>query len=114
MFFPARRDVSLLEVLATVNRSSGFLKEFPHWQQRYHRDSPSPKTFFAGIIGLGCGIGIRKMARISRQIHEAELEYTVNWFFTPESLHAANDIVIPGENMTSSKVGFEPTLIAAG
>jgi len=94
MFFPARQDVSLLEVLATVNRYSGFLKEFPHWQQRYHRGSPSPKTFFAGIIGLGCGIGIRKMARISRQIHEAELEYTVNWFFTPESLHAANDKVL--------------------
>ena len=38
------------------------------------------EDLFAGIIGLGCGIGIRKMARISRQIHEAELEYTVNWF----------------------------------
>jgi hypothetical protein len=90
-FFPERQYVSLLEVLATVNRYSGFLEEFQHWQQRYHHAKPPHKSFFAGIIGLGCGIGTRKIARISRQISEAELEYTVHWFFSHENLHAAND-----------------------
>lgn len=93
-FFPDRRYVSLLEVLATVNRSSNFLDEFQHWQQRYHHGRPAQKTFFAGIIGLGAGIGIRKMARISQQINEAELEHTVNWFFSQEGTHAANDRVV--------------------
>lgn len=83
----------LLEVLATVNHHSGFLDEFQHWQQRYHRARPPQKVFNAGVIGLGCGIGIRKMAQISRQINESDLEHAVNWFFCPEGARAANDRV---------------------
>jgi hypothetical protein len=93
-FFPARDYISLLEVLSTVNRYSGFLDEFQHWQQRYHRPKPPQKTFYAGIIGLGCGIGTRKIARISRQISEPELENTVNWYFSPDATQAANDKVL--------------------
>jgi len=62
-FFSERDYISLLEVLSTVNRYSGFLDEFQHWQQRYHRSKPPQKTFYAGIIGLGCGIGTRKIAQ---------------------------------------------------
>ena len=76
-FFPERQYVPLSEVLATVNRYAGFLDEFQHWQQRYNRRQPPPKTFYAGVIGLGCGIGTRKIAQISRQIEESELEHTV-------------------------------------
>jgi hypothetical protein len=79
---------------STVNRYSGFLDEFQHWQQRYHRPKPPQKTFYAGIIGLGCGIGTRKIARISRQISEPELENTVNWYFSPDATQAANDKVL--------------------
>ena len=79
-FFPERHYVPLLEVLSTVNCHSGFLDEFQHWQQRYNRARPPQKAFYAGIIGLGCGIGTRKMARISRQINEHELEHTVKGF----------------------------------
>jgi hypothetical protein len=88
-FFPERDYISLLEVLSTVNRYSCFLDEFQHWQQRYHRPKPPQKTFYAGIIGLGCGIGTRKIARISRQISEPELENTVNWYFSPDATQAA-------------------------
>jgi TnpA family transposase len=93
-YFPARHYVSLLEVLATVHRFSGFLDEFQHWQQRYHRPKPPPSTLLAGIIGLGCEIGTRKMAQISHPLNEAELEYTVNWFFSPDGAQAANDRVV--------------------
>ena len=93
-FFPERDYISLLEVISTVNRYSGFLDEFQHWQQRYHRPKPPQKTFYAGIIGLGCGIGTRKIARISRQISEPELENTVNWYFSPDATQAANDKVL--------------------
>ncbi len=48
----------------------------------------------AGIMGLGCGIGVRKMARISSRVTESELEYAVNWRFSLENIRAANDIVI--------------------
>lgn len=93
-FFPDRHYVSLLEVLATVNRYSGFLDDFQHWQQRYHRERPPPRIFLAGIVGLGCGIGTRKLARISNQISETELDHTINWFFSTEGVHAANDRVV--------------------
>jgi TnpA family transposase len=49
---------------------------------------------FAGVIGLGCTIGICKMARISHPIREAELEHTVNWYFSVDNLVAANDRVL--------------------
>lgn len=81
-FFPKRHYVSLLEVLSTINRYSGFLEELQHWRQRYHRESPDNKLFYAGLIGLGCHIGTRKMAVISRNIDEASLENTVNWYFS--------------------------------
>ena len=84
----------LLEVLATVNRYSSFLDEFQHWQQRHHRGRPSPKTFYAGLIGIGCTIGSRKMARISHSINESELEHTINWYFSVDNTHAANDRVL--------------------
>ena len=45
-------------------------------------------------MALGFGIGIRKMARISNQINESELEHTVNWYFSVENTHAANDQVL--------------------
>ena len=93
-FFPERHYVPLLEVLATVNRYSSFLDEFQHWQQRHHRGRPSPKTFYAGLIGIGCTIGSRKMARISHSINESELEHTINWYFSVDNTHAANDQVL--------------------
>ena len=61
--FQHHQYVPLSEVLATVNRYAGFLDEFQHWQQRYNRRQPPPKTFYAGVIGLGCGIGTRKIAQ---------------------------------------------------
>lgn len=93
-FLPDRQDIPLLEVLSTVDRYSGFLKAFQHAQHRHRRIPPARKTFFAGIIGLGCGIGTQKIASISRQLRPRELEHTVNWFFSPEATRLANDRVV--------------------
>jgi len=93
-FFPERQYISLLEVLSTVNNFSGFINEFHHWQQRHNRKKPATKTFFAGIIGLGCGIGTKKIARTSRKINESELDHTVNWYFNRQNTLAANDKVL--------------------
>ena len=45
-------------------------------------------------MGLGCGVGVRKMARISSQMTENELEHAVNWRFSLENIRAANDQVL--------------------
>jgi TnpA family transposase len=91
---PKKRYISLLEVLATVNRFTHFLDAFEPWRVMYARSKPPDRTFFAGIIGYGCFIGIHKIARISSGITEFELESTVNGYFTLDNIHAANDRVI--------------------
>ena len=93
-FYPEQHIVPLPEVLFTINRHCGFLESFQHWQQSHVRQLPSPSTLFAGIMGLGCGIGVRKMAQISTNITENELENTVNWRFSLENIQAANDRVL--------------------
>ncbi|MGH9438151.1 MAG: Tn3 family transposase, partial [Terriglobia bacterium] len=93
-FFPDRRFVPLVEVLATVNRFTHYVDDLQHSQQRYHHGKPSEATIYAGVIGIGCAIGLRRMMRISRGITEAELEHTVNWHFTLDGLQAASDRVV--------------------
>jgi len=93
-FFPDRRFVPLAEILATVNRCSHYVDELQHWQQRYHHGEPSEATIYAGLIGIGCTIGLRKMMHISHPINEAELERTVNWHFSLDGLQAANDRIL--------------------
>jgi TnpA family transposase len=91
---PAQRYISLVEVLSTINRLTGFLEAFTPWHVQYARAKPPEKTFLAGIVGYGCFIGIGKIARISKWINESELETTINGYFTLDNLHAANDRVL--------------------
>jgi hypothetical protein len=93
-YFPDRRFVPLVEVLATVNRFTHYVDELQHPQQRYHHGKPSEATIYAGTIGIGCAIGLRRMMRISRGVTESELEHAVNWHFTLDGLQAASDRVV--------------------
>jgi hypothetical protein len=92
--FPERHHLRLLEILATVNRYSHWMDRLQHWQQRHHHDRPSEQTVYAGVIGIGCAIGIRRMAKFSHPISESALEHTVNWYFSLDNLIAANDRVL--------------------
>jgi len=92
---PNRRYISLLETLATVNRFTHFLDAFVPWRVAYGRAKPPDRTFFAGITGYGCFIGIYKIASIASGITEAELESTVNGYCTLENIHSANDRIVP-------------------
>jgi hypothetical protein len=93
-FFPARKYISMIEMLATVNQATKFLDEFEHWQPKYRRAKPASKTFFAGIMGYGCDIGHRKLAQISNEINENELACVVRWYFSLQNVQAANDRVL--------------------
>ncbi|MDH3663806.1 MAG: Tn3 family transposase, partial [Alphaproteobacteria bacterium] len=96
--FPQRHYVPLAEILATVNQHCGLLDELQHWQQSQRHPPPSPAVMIAGIMGLGCGIGIQKMARIAPAITERELEHAVNWRFSLDNIQAANDRVVDAMN----------------
>ena len=93
-YFPETKFVSLLEILSTTNQVTNFLGEFKRSKLKYNRARPSDRSFFAGMLGLGCGIGIKRMAQISSLIDEAELERTVNWHFSLENVDAANDRIL--------------------
>ena len=93
-FFPGRQYVALTEVLATVNQLTHFITDFTRGQHVPQDTRPPVRTFLAGIIGLGCGIGVRKLARISRHVQETQVEHTVNGYFTPSTLRAANDRIL--------------------
>ncbi|XAT59615.1 Tn3 family transposase [Rhodobacteraceae bacterium Araon29] len=92
--FPQRHDVPLAQVLETVNNHCEMLTAFEHWQQTHIRQVVSRPALLAGIMGLGCGIGVRKMARISSRVTEGELEQAVNWRFSLDNIRAANDAVV--------------------
>lgn len=93
-YFPDRHFVPLPEILSTVNAHTGFLQEFQHWQQRYVKGRTEPRVLYAGIVGLGCAIGIPKMSRISKLINENALQHAVNWYFSLDNIRAANDCVV--------------------
>ena len=92
--FPQRHDVPLAQVLDTVDRHCDMLEAFEHWQQTHTPLVVSRPALLAGVMGLGCGIGVRKMARISSRMTENELEHAVNWRFSLENIRAANDEVV--------------------
>jgi len=93
-YFPERHFVPLPEILSTINGHTGLLEEFQHWQQRYAKGRTADRTLYAGIVGLGCAIGIPKMGRISPQINETSLQHAVNWYFSLNNIRAANDRMI--------------------
>lgn len=92
-FLPQRHYVPLCEILNTVHGASGFADSLSHLRQQYARPV-STAVLLAGVIGLGCGIGLRKMARISTGITEDGLDHAVNWHFSRENLAAANDRIV--------------------
>ena len=94
VFFPTRKYIPMIEVLATIDQATNFLAEFEHWQPKYRREKPAAKTFFAGIMGYGCDIGHRKLAQISNKINENELENVVRWYFSLQNVQAANDRIL--------------------
>lgn len=93
-FFPEQKYISMLEMLATVDHATNFLDEFEHWQIKYQRARPPKKILFAGIIGYGCDIGHRKLAQISKQIDDGELDNAVNWYFSLQNVQGANDRIL--------------------
>ena len=92
--FSQKKYVSLFEVLETVNKSTNFNESFEHWNIKENRDKPENRSFYAGIMGKGCNLGISKTAKISKHINKSELETISNWYFSLDNINKANDKVI--------------------
>ena len=92
--FPKGSFVSLVEVLASIQTVTGYLDALDHTQTTHIGKRPAAKTFYAGIMGLGCNIGVKRIAKISIAINQNSLENTVNWYFAPDNLDKANDRIL--------------------
>lgn len=88
--FASRRYTSVLEVIFEVQQAVRYLDCFQHYTLKYKKQRPSDELFVAAIIGYGCNVGIRKVARISKGITPNQLETVANWYFTVENIRAAN------------------------
>ena len=71
---------------------------FEYFQNIYNKEKPEHRIFFAGIIGYGCNIGIRKISKISKDMKQSVLERTVNCYFSNENLIRANNKILELEN----------------
>lgn len=92
--FSDRRYTSVLEVLYEVHQTVGYLDSFQHYNLKYQKQRPSTELFIAAIIGYGCNVGIRKVARISKGISANQLENVASWYFTVENIQAANQRLV--------------------
>lgn len=86
--------VPALQILTDVDKVTKFTDCFNHHAVKHVKQQQSPAAYFAGIIGLGCNIGVRKMGQISLGINENTLVNTVNWHFSLNNLHAANESIV--------------------
>lgn len=93
--------IPAFQVLADIEKVVKITNCFKHHSNKHVKQRPNINTFFAGIIGLGCNIGTRKMAQISVGVKENTLVNTVNWYFSLTNLHKANQRIIEMINKLS-------------
>jgi len=82
--------VHILDVLREANNLCNITDCFTHSSIKHTKMKPSNELIMAGIMGLGCNIGVRKIANISVGVSEKVLDNTVNWCFDLKNIQAAS------------------------
>lgn len=89
-----RKFVPILQVLKDIESITQLSFCFSHHSNKAVKQRPSIETIFAGIIGLGCNIGIPKMGQVATGINPNTLSNTVNWYFALKNLMKANNRIV--------------------
>lgn len=97
-YFKPARFISILDLLADVEKVAPFLHHLGHQSKTHERKRPSTETFFASIIALGCNIGVEKMSNISKGIQANTLQNTSDWYLSLQALKDANNAIIKIKN----------------
>lgn len=100
-FLNQKNYVPIGHILSKINEVTNFEKCFHHHGIKHSKSNPASSVFTAGIIGLGCNIGISKMAHISSGINQNTLQNTVNWYFSVKNIRAANNVLLDFFNKLS-------------
>lgn len=86
--------IPILQVLKDIESITQLSHCFNHHSNKAVKRRPSIETFFAGIIGLGCNIGIPKMGKVATGINPNTLSNTVNWYFSLKNLRKTNNNIV--------------------
>lgn len=86
--------VPVLQILRELNRQHDFTRTLKHLSPKNNKLKPSAETHLAGIIGIGCNIGLNRLTKISTGLNASTLKNTVNWCFSLKNLQQANDVLI--------------------
>jgi TnpA family transposase len=92
--FENHKNISLLEVLSVINENISFTDSLEHPTVKYMKERPLASSFIAAIIGYGCNIGNGRMAKISKNIKESELETISDWYLSLENIQTANNKIL--------------------
>ena len=84
----------ILKVLNDVQQATDYLSCLRHLSVKNKQVLPNIQVFYAAILGLGCNIGISKIANVSRGISEDVLQNLVNWHISLDNVHLANRKVL--------------------
>ncbi len=86
--------IPILQVLTDVNQIVNFTDDFKYFSVKYKKMNPDHQSIFAGTIGVGCNIGINRIANSSIGITEDKLSNIVNWCFTLKNISNANNKIL--------------------
>ncbi len=90
---PNNYSINITELLNSVNSYAKFTNAFVHFSSKYIARKPSIEAMIATTISLGCGIGLGKMEKISRNI-KVDFENIATVYFSVENLKQANIAIL--------------------
>lgn len=90
----AEEVVSIQQILDEIEQCYPFVHLLTHHSKRNVALQANPHTAFAGIMALGCNIGPRRMARLSRGIKETALVDMVTWRLSNDNLRKVNQHLV--------------------
>lgn len=85
--------VAVLKILRDIEHAHPFLHLLKHHSAQKNTES-DPQVLFAGLIALGCNIGVPAMADMSIGINENTLSTAVDQRFSNENLRAINQYLV--------------------
>lgn len=87
-------EIPIMQVLRETDRACQFTELLTHHANRHAVKTITPEIGIAGIMGLGCNIGARRMASKSVGIKSGVLLDAVNWRFSGDNLRKINQRIV--------------------
>jgi len=91
-YFPSNEYISVIDLLAAINKEVNFLSSFGHYNQG--KSKTNHNLLIAAIVGYGCNLSLSKMSKISKGISESQLDNIKTWYMSEKNTNEANDKII--------------------